>query len=157
MSAAEIGQAVQTQTPAEARLAQRDAQARPAVSWWGDVWRRFRRQRLALVAAVVLLVMALLALMAPAIAPYDPTEQFRREGLTAVGEPLPPNARFWLGTDGLGRDLLSRLLWGGRISLAIGISATAIVMATALVVGGAAGFAGAKTDFVLMRLVDLMI
>jgi peptide/nickel transport system permease protein len=157
MSAAEIGQAVQTQTPAEARLAQRDAQARPAVSWWGDVWRRFRRQRLALVAAVVLLVMALLALMAPVIAPYDPTEQFRREGLTAVGEPLPPNARFWLGTDGLGRDLLSRLLWGGRISLAIGISATAIVMATALVVGGAAGFAGAKTDFVLMRLVDLMI
>ncbi|MCD6030909.1 MAG: transporter permease [Thermomicrobiales bacterium] len=157
MSAAEIGQAVQTQTPAEARLAQRDAQARPAVSWWGDVWRRFRRQRLALVAAVVLIVMALLALMAPAIAPYDPTEQFRREGLTAVGEPLPPNARFWLGTDGLGRDLLSRLLWGGRISLAIGISATTIVMATALVVGGAAGFAGAKTDFVLMRLVDLMI
>ena len=157
MSAAEIGQAVQPQAPPRAGLAQRNTQIRPAVSWWGDVWRRFRRQKLSLVAAIVLIAMAFLALTAPIIAPYDPTEQFRREGLTAVGEPLPPNARFWLGTDGLGRDLLSRLLWGGRISLAIGVSATAIVMATALVVGGAAGFAGAKTDFLLMRLVDLMI
>jgi peptide/nickel transport system permease protein len=157
MSAAEIGQAVQPQAPPRVGLAQREAQPRPAVSWWGDVWRRFWRQKLSLVAAIVLIAMALLALTAPIIAPYDPTEQFRREGLTAVGEPLPPNARFWLGTDGLGRDLLSRLLWGGRISLAIGVSATAIVMATALVVGGAAGFAGAKPDFLLMRLVDLMI
>ena len=157
MSAAEIGQPVQTQAPSRPRLAQRDTQARPAVSWWGDVWRRFRRQRLSLAAAIVLIAMALLALTAPLVAPYDPAEQFRREGLSAVGEPLPPNDRFWLGTDGLGRDLLSRLLWGGRISLAIGLSATAIVMATALLVGGAAGFAGAKTDFLLMRLVDLMI
>ncbi len=156
MSAADIGQAVQTQAP-RARLAQRDIQPRPAASWWGDIWRRFRRQKLSLVAAIVLIAMALLALTAPIIAPYDPTEQFRREGLTAVGEPLPPNERFLLGTDGLGRDMLSRLLWGGRISLAIGVTATAIVMVTALVVGGVAGFAGAKTDFLLMRLVDLMI
>ena len=132
MSTAEIGQAVPGQAPPRAGLARPTAQPRPAVSWWGDVWRRFRRQRLSLAAAVVLIALALLALLAPVIAPYDPTEQFRREGLSALGEPLPPNARFWLGTDGLGRDLLSRLLWGGRISLAIGVSATAIVMATAL-------------------------
>jgi peptide/nickel transport system permease protein len=156
MSAAEIGQTIigQVSTSGSAQPA---TPVRPSASWWGDVWRRFRRQRLSLVAAVVLLAMALLALTAPVIAPYDPTEQFRRDGLTAVGEPLPPNARFWLGTDGLGRDLLSRLLWGGRISLAIGVSATAIVMVAALLVGGTAGFAGAKTDFMLMRLVDLMI
>lgn len=157
MGAAEIGQSIPVRTPAAVGLAEREARARPAVSWWGDVWRRFRRQRLSLAAAVLLIVLAFLALTAPVIAPYDPAQQFRREGLSALGEPLPPNAQFWLGTDGLGRDLLSRLLWGGRISLAIGVTATAIVMATALVVGGAAGFAGAKTDFLLMRLVDLMI
>src|SRR5687768_9368188 len=130
MSAADIGHAVQTQAPPRARLAQRDIQLRPAVSWWGDVWRRFRRQKLSLAAAIVLIAMALRGLLAPLVAPYDPTEQFRREGLSAVGEPLPPNDRFWLGTDGLGRDVLSRLLWGGRIPLAIGVSATTIVMAT---------------------------
>lgn len=157
MSAAEIGQAIPASAAARAGLREEIRQARPAVSWWGDVWRRFRRQRLSLAAAVLLLVLGFLALTAPAIAPYDPTEQFRRDGLTMLGEPLGPNPRFLLGTDGLGRDLLSRLLWGGRISLAIGVSATAIVMATALIVGGAAGFAGSKTDFLLMRLVDLMI
>jgi peptide/nickel transport system permease protein len=111
----------------------------------------------ALVAAAVLLTMMLLALLAPIIAPYDPTQQFRREGLSAVGEPLPPNSMFWLGTDGLGRDVFSRLLWGARISLAIGIAATTIVMIAALAVGGTAGFAGAGLDFALMRFVDLMI
>jgi peptide/nickel transport system permease protein len=157
MSAAEIGQAISGPASPSAGLTRTAARARPAVSWWGDVWRRFRRQRLSLAAAVVLLILALLALTAPAIAPYDPAQQFRREGLSMLGEPLPPNARFWLGTDGLGRDLLSRLLWGARISLTIGVTATAIVMATALLVGGAAGFAGSTLDFFLMRLVDLMI
>jgi peptide/nickel transport system permease protein len=157
MSAAEIGQVVPGQGSARASSTQPTPQPRPSASWWGDVWRRFRRQRLSLVAAVVLITMAILAILAPMVSPYDPTQQFRRDGLSPLGEPLAPNAQFWLGTDGLGRDLLSRLLWGGRISLAIGISATAIAMTTALLVGGSAGFAGAKTDMLLMRLVDLMI
>jgi len=157
MSAAKTSRVGKGTVAPAVRLARPAAPQRPAVSWWGDVWRRFRRQRVSLVAAVVLIAMVLLALAAPMVAPYDPAEQFRRDGLSAAGAPLPPNARFWLGTDGLGRDLLSRLLWGGRISLTIGVSATAIVMVTALAVGGGAGFAGAKTDFLLMRLVDLMI
>jgi peptide/nickel transport system permease protein len=133
------------------------AREHPATSWWQDTWRRFSAQRVSLVALVILVALVLLALLAPAIAPYDPAQQFRREGLSPVGEPLPPNAKFWLGTDGLGRDLLSRVLWGARVSLSIGIVATAIVMLVALIIGGAAGFAGNKTDFFLMRLVDLMI
>jgi peptide/nickel transport system permease protein len=157
MSTADISQAPAGPARATTRTAPRSREARPAVSWWGDVWRRFRQQKVALVAAAVLLTMMLLALLAPVIAPYDPTQQFRREGLSAVGEPLPPNSMFWLGTDGLGRDVFSRLLWGARISLAIGIAATTIVMIAALAVGGTAGFAGAGLDFALMRFVDLMI
>jgi peptide/nickel transport system permease protein len=157
MSTAEIGQVVSRDGATAASVAQPIVKPRPTVSWWGDVWRRFRRQRLSLAAAVVLMSLALLAILAPVVSPYDPTQQFRRDGLSPLGEPLAPNTRFLLGTDGLGRDLLSRLLWGGRISLAIGVTATAIAMTTALVVGGSAGFAGAKTDMLLMRLVDLMI
>jgi len=157
MSTADIGQVIPGHGPTPAGIAQPIAQPRPAASWWGDVWRRFRRQRLSLAAAVVLIAIALLAILAPVFSPSDPTQQFRRDGLSPLGEPLAPNTRFLLGTDGLGRDLLSRLLWGGRISLAIGITATAIAMTVALVVGGSAGFAGAKTDMLLMRLVDLMI
>jgi peptide/nickel transport system permease protein len=157
MSTAEIGQVVSRDGATAASVAQPIVKPRPTVSWWGDVWRRFRRQRLSLAAAVVLMSLALLAILAPVVSPYDPTQQFRRDGLSPLGEPLAPNTRFLLGTDGLGRDLLSRLLWGGRISLAIGVTATAIAMTTALVVGGSAGFAGAKTDMFLMRLVDLMI
>jgi len=157
MSTAEIGQTVTGQTGSRVVRGQPLERSRPGVSWWGDVWRRFRRQRLSLLAAIVLLSLALLALAAPIVAPYDPAKQFRRDGLTELGEPLPPNARFLLGTDGLGRDQLSRLLWGGRISLTIGVVATTIVMVAALLIGGTAGFAGASTDFLLMRLVDLMI
>ncbi|MFT4041015.1 MAG: ABC transporter permease, partial [Thermomicrobiales bacterium] len=124
---------------------------------WQDTWRRFSRQRVSLAALVLLGAMILLAALAPVIAPHDPAQQFRREGLSRMGEPLPPNAMFWLGTDGLGRDLFSRLLWGARVSLAIGITATAIVMVVALAVGGVAGFAGKTPDFILMRFVDLMI
>src|SRR6476620_3684344 len=92
------------------------------LTWWGDVWQRFSRQRVPLIAGAVLLVLALLALLAPLIAPYDPNQQFSDVGLTALGEPLAPNGQFWLGTDGLGRDVLSRLLFGERTSLFIGLA-----------------------------------
>jgi ABC-type dipeptide/oligopeptide/nickel transport system permease subunit len=143
--------------PLQASLVSPGTRQRVGVSWWGDVWRRFRRQRVPLAAAVVLVCLALLAISAPVVAPHDPAKQFRREGLSDLGEPLPPNSSFWLGTDNLGRDVLSRLLWGGRVSLTIGVMASAIVMGIALLIGGIAGFAGSKTDFFVMRLVDLVI
>jgi len=126
-------------------------------SWWGEVWRRFARQKGPLVAGYLFIGLLLLALLAPVIAPYDPTEQFRKEGLSALGEPLAPNGQFWLGTDGLGRDLLSRLLYGARVSLGIGLTASAIAVCIGLVVGGVAGFVGGKVDFFLMRLIDLIM
>ncbi|MFX5393253.1 ABC transporter permease, partial [Acinetobacter baumannii] len=76
--------------------------------------------------AVVLAVLAA-ALFAPVLAPYDPAQQFE-DGLSPEGQPLPPNARFLLGTDLLGRDLLSRLIWGARVSLLVGILANGIAV-----------------------------
>src|SRR6516164_6656867 len=93
-----------------------------------DAWRRFRRDRLAVGALVTILLLVGVALAAPWLAPYDPAEQFF-DGLTLEGAPLPPSARFWLGTDLLGRDLLSRLIFGARTSLMIGVAANAAAVA----------------------------
>src|SRR3989475_7952914 len=83
------------------------------------VWDRVKRNRAALCGLVVVAVVIGVALLAPWITPYDPARQFT-DGLSQEGRPLPPSSRFWLGTDLLGRDLLSRLLYGARISLTIG-------------------------------------
>jgi peptide/nickel transport system permease protein len=146
-------------------LAPQDVQAHaPALpevrrvrSWWGDVLRSFLRQKLPLAAGILLLAMGLVFVLAPLVAPYDPIRQFRREGLSPLGQPLPPNARFWLGSDGVGRDILSRLIWGGRISLGIGFSASSVAVLIALLVGGLAGFLGGHADFLIMRFVDLVM
>ncbi len=122
-------------------------------TWLSGVGRRFLQQRMAVLAGVVLLVILLSTLLAPVIAPYDP-ERIFPEGL---GNPLPPNEMFWLGTDGRGRDLLSRLLWGGRISLVVGITASTVALSVAVLVGGLAGFLGSRVDYLIMRLVDLMM
>jgi peptide/nickel transport system permease protein len=129
--------------------------ARPAANWWLDIARRLARRPAALMSAVAVIVLLLTAALAPVVAPYDPNKQFRREGLGPSGQPVAPNAQFWLGTDSRGRDLLSRLIWGARVSLAISLSASAITVTTALLVGGLAGFRGGKTDQLVMRFVDL--
>ena len=105
-------------------------------------------------AVVVVAVSA--ALLAPLLAPYPPDEQFF-DGLTLEGAPLPPDARFWLGTDLLGRDLLSRLIWGARTSLLIGVVANgaAVLLGTAL--GVAAGFVRGWLGAAIMRFTDLMM
>lgn len=127
------------------------------LTWWGDVWRRFSRQRVPMIAAIVLSVLVLVAVTAPLISPYDPTRQFRDVGVSALGEPLAPNGKFWLGTDGLGRDLLSRLIFGIRTSITIGLAGAVGAIAIAVLVGGIAGFSGKNVDFALMRLVDLVL
>ena len=133
------------------------AALRPTRSLWGDVWRSFWRQRAAVCALAVLVALGLIAALAPITAPYAPDKQFRREGLDTSGRPLPPNARFWLGTDNLGRDLLSRVIWGSRISLLIGLVTSTLAVTVALLVGGAAGYLGGLADTLIMRFVDIMM
>lgn len=139
------------------QAASNQVESASATSWWADVARRFVRQRVAAGAALLFVLLVIASLLAPVIAPYDPIEQFRKEGLSPLGEPLAASAQFWLGTDGLGRDMLSRLLYGGRISLSISIAASAISVVLGLLIGGVAGFVGGKTDFFVMRFVDLIM
>ncbi len=93
------------------------------------------------------------ALMAPAIAPHDPT----RAVAPTYGDPGPPSLGFPAGTDELGRDVLSRIIYGARITLSVGIAALVVTMTIGVTVGLASGFFGATVDFLLMRFTDVML
>ncbi len=105
---------------------------------------------------VVVVVSVVAALLAPQLAPYPPDEQFF-DGLSLEGAPLPPNARFWLGTDLLGRDLLSRLIYGSRTSLLIGVIANGAAVLLGTFLGIVAGFVRGWLGAAIMRLTDLMM
>ncbi len=105
------------------------------------------------IALVVLLLVALGAILAPLIAPYDPTAQLDIERLQSQ----PPSAAHPFGTDPYSRDVLSRLIYGSRVSLAVGLGSVALAMSFGIAVGIVAGFLGGAVDAVLMRLVDAAI
>lgn len=121
-----------------------------------SVLRRLLERKLALFALVLLVVIVGAALFAPFVAPFDPNEQFF-EGLTLEGAPLPPGAEFWLGTDLLGRDLLSRLIYGAQTSLIIGVVANGVAVAVGALVGILSGFFRGWIETILMRFTDLMM
>ncbi len=121
-----------------------------------EAWRRFKQDRVAVAGGMLVIVVALAAILAPVIAPYDPYEQFF-EGLSLEGAPRPPDAEFWLGTDLLGRDLFSRLLYGARTSLIIGVVANAVAVLIGTVLGATAGYVGGLVGNAIMRFTDLMM
>ncbi len=110
-----------------------------------------RQNKIAAFSALVILLILLAAIFAPLVAPYDHLEQSLADRLK------DPSAAHWLGTDELGRDVLSRIIFGARISLTIGLIPTLISMAIGTVLGLCAGFYGGKTDFIIMRLADVML
>jgi peptide/nickel transport system permease protein len=116
-----------------------------------DAWQLLLRNRMAIVGASVVLAWVLVALLAPLLAPYDPIEQQVRQRLQG------PSAAHLLGVDGLGRDVLSRVLWGGRVSLPV--AAVVVLLATLFgtLYGGLAGFAGKWLDEGAMRIVDMVL
>lgn len=114
------------------------------------VWRRFRRHRLALLSLTILTIIVLAALLAPIIAPYEPDKIVG----TFSGK---PNAKNWLGTDQIGRDVLSRLLYATRISLLVGILATVISTVIGVVLGLVSGYFGGVIDMVIMRFTDMVM
>ncbi len=121
-----------------------------------SVLSRLLHRRLALFGLAVILITVLAALLAPWIAPYPPDQQFFN-GLTLEGAPLPPNAEYWLGTDLVGRDLLSRLIFGAQTSLIIGIVANGVAVLIGTSIGVVAGYFGGFVGGALMRFTDLMM
>jgi peptide/nickel transport system permease protein len=114
-------------------------------------WRTFARNRLAVIGGVVVAILVVFAVAAPALAPWDPNRHNTRRILA------PPSAQHWMGTDQLGRDVLSRVLYGARVSLAVGFVSVGIATLIGVLLGAAAGYHGAVVDGVIMRLVDLML
>ena len=119
-------------------------------SYLQTVWRRFRRHRLATVSLVILFVVVGAALLAPAIAPYDPNE---------LAGPFvgAPSVQFLLGTDQIGRDVLSRLLYATRVSLLVGVLATVISTVIGVLLGLVAGYFGGVADMIIMRFTDMVM
>lgn len=119
-------------------------------SYLQTVFRRFRRHKLGLVSLIIVIILGLAALLAPVIVPHDPNE--------IVGSfSGAPNKDFLLGTDQIGRDVLSRLLYGMRVSLLVGIMATLISTVIGVALGLAAGYFGGITDMVIMRFTDMVM
>jgi len=116
-----------------------------------EFWKALSRNRLALVGGVVVLLLAGLALLAPALAPWDPNKPDVKKILR------PPSRAHLLGTDQLGRDVFSRMLYGSRVSLAVGFVSVGIAAAIGIVLGSVAGYNGGTVDGFVMRLVDLML
>jgi peptide/nickel transport system permease protein len=120
------------------------------------VVRSLLRQPAALFGLIIVLLVVVLALAAPLIAPFNPDEQMF-DGLTLEGAPMPPGGPFLLGTDTLGRDLFSRMLYGARTSLIIGLVANGIAVTIGLFIGIVAGYMRGFMGNVLMRFTDLMM
>ncbi len=127
------------------------APAAPPASGPG-LWRRLRRNRLAVAGLVVLVIVVTTALLAPVMPLADPAAQVRSDRLLPIG-----SEGHLLGTDHLGRDLLSRLIWGARTSLSVGVLATLIAALIGSLIGLVAGFAGRRVDSVLMRGIDVLM
>ena len=119
-------------------------------SLWHDAWLRLRKNKLALFGGGVLLFMLVVALLTPWIAPYNYEAQNLDLGAS------PPSSQHWLGTDIFGRDVLTQIMYGGRISLAVGFIATAVALLIGVTWGAIAGYAGGRLDAVMMRLVDIL-
>jgi oligopeptide transport system permease protein len=119
-------------------------------SLWSNSWYRLRQNRLAMIGMFILLIMILTSLLTPWIAPYSYEVQDLNLGAT------PPSAEHWLGTDIFGRDMLTRIMYGSRVSLAVGFLATAVSLIIGVTWGAVSGFSGGRVDSVMMRIVDIL-
>jgi len=119
-------------------------------SLWADAWMRLRQNKLAIFGLCIVLFMILIALLTPWIAPYSYFEQDLDLGA------VPPSVDHWMGTDTFGRDLLTRIMYGGRISLMVGFLATAVALTIGVLWGTVSGFFGGRTDAFMMRTVDIL-
>jgi ABC-type dipeptide/oligopeptide/nickel transport system permease subunit len=135
----------------EGALVEAAPPGRPALRRLRESWQRFRRHRTALAGLVLLVVLLVLALAAPLLTSYNPERQSLSQALRPISWAHP------LGTDHLGRDILARLLYGGRLSLLIGFLAVGLGVAIGVPLGAVSGFQGGLTDLVIQRLADILL
>lgn len=119
-------------------------------SLWRDAWHRLAKNKMAIVSAIILVLIILGAFLGPQFSGQSYETQDLRLGATA------PSADHWLGTDTLGRDLLVRILYGGQISISVGLCATAVALTIGVLYGTVSGFLGGKVDAFMMRIVDII-
>ncbi|WP_163556016.1 ABC transporter permease [Helicobacter suis] len=120
-------------------------------------WENFRQNKAALFGLVLLVILVFCAIFAPALAPYDPTLQNPQARLLEPFFSASGSKAHYLGTDDLGRDILSRLIFGARISLIIGVVSVGIALIFGVIFGLVAGYLGGLTDMIIMRFMDLML
>lgn len=133
------------------RLRRRKERSEPSTGLWGLAWRRLRRNRRAMLGLYILMVLTLSAIFAPQIAQHDQNEP------NMARTERPPSRDHWLGTDELGRDVFARLLYGGRVSLTVGLVAVSIYLSIGVVLGSIAGYYGGTVDNVIMRITDIFL
>jgi len=114
-------------------------------------WRRFLRNRLAVVGLALIVLLVLSAALAPWLAPYDPTRQ------SLIEKRAKPGAKYWLGADEFGRDILSRVIYGSRVALLVGVLSVLIALVGGLLLGTVSGFAGGWLDAVMMRAIEILL
>lgn len=119
-------------------------------SLWNDAWLRLRKNYLALFGLGLLVLLCLISLLTPWIAPYGYEQQNLLLGAA------PPSSEHWLGTDIFGRDMLTRIMYGGRVSLMVGFIATSVALVIGILWGATAGFLGGRVDALMMRIVDIL-
>lgn len=133
------------------------ARPQPAASLWSDAFSRLRKNKLAMIGLFMVIFLAFIAIFGALLAPYDYREQDLLAVVANKGQPLPPmTAGHILGTDQIGRDLLSRLMDGARISMSVAIVVQIVVLLIGVPVGALAGWFGGRTDNILMRFTDVM-
>ena len=124
--------------------------SRPPTTYWQDAWRRLKMNKLAMAGLFTIIILVILAIFGPYLSKFSYSDQ------NLVMTNQPPSATYWFGTDELGRDLFTRIWYGARISLLIGIVTSFITLVIGVLYGGIAGLAGGKVDDVMMRIVEIL-
>jgi len=127
-----------------------EAIVRPSVTYWQDAWRRLKQNRGAMIGLWTIVAIIAIAIFGPMVSPYSYSDQSLEDQNQFC------SSKYWLGTDDLGRDLLTRIMYGARISLTVGFLASLINLTVGVVYGGISGFYGGRVDNVMMRIVEVL-
>ncbi len=124
--------------------------SKPSITFWSDVWRRFRSNKLSMLGLIILILVVLMVIFGPVISGKD--YQYIDYSIANTR----PNGTYWFGTDEMGRDIFTRVCYGGRISIIIGIACTVVSFVIGSALGGIAGYLGGKTDDFIMRVIEVI-